>query len=114
MSCVTCHMSRVTGHVSRVTCHVSPVKCQKKKYIYIYIFFYVKKLDKLVELAGGASVINGATPSSLRCQAQFPALILRHSCFGHEEPNIRAYLTQISTNIKRTSFDGVGVRTGEI
>ena len=48
----TCHVSRVTCHVSRVTCHVSRVR--------FFFFFF----DKVVELIGGGSVINGATPSS--------------------------------------------------
>ena len=52
MSCVTCHMSRVTCHMSRVT------------YIYIFFYFLFFFLYKLVELVGGGSVINGATPSS--------------------------------------------------
>ena len=52
MSRVTCHVSRVMCHVSRVTCHMS--------HVFFFVFF-----DKLVELIGGGSVINGATPSSL-------------------------------------------------
>ena len=51
-----CHTSRVTCHMSRVTCHLSPVTCN---------FFFSnlkKKLDKVVELVGGVSVINGAYP----------------------------------------------------
>ena len=47
LSCVTCHVSHVTCHVSHVTCHMSHVK---------------KKFDKVVELVGGGSVINGAYP----------------------------------------------------
>ena len=73
VSCVTCHISRVTCHLSPVTCHVSPahVTCQKyiflhfhyKKNIYIYYFFTLQKIfDKVVELVGGGSVINGAYP----------------------------------------------------
>ena len=38
-------------------CHVSRVTC--------FFFFFVFFLDKVVELIGGGSVINGATPSSL-------------------------------------------------
>ena len=45
-----CHMSRVMCHLSHVTCHVSIKK---------------KKMDKVVKLVGGESVIIGATPSSL-------------------------------------------------
>ena len=33
-------------------------------FLHFNIFFFVKKLDKVVELVGGGSVINGATPSS--------------------------------------------------
>ena len=63
MSCVMCHMSPVTCHVSRITCHMSHVK---KNYIYIYFFLIIlqKKLDKVVELVGGGSVINRPAPSS--------------------------------------------------
>ena len=37
-------------------CHVSPVTCQKK------ILTLKKKMEKVVELVGGGSVINGAYP----------------------------------------------------
>ena len=64
-----CHMSHVMYHLSLVTCHLSPVKCQQQKNdffllkIYIYFFFLsFKKLEKVVELVGGVSVINGAYP----------------------------------------------------
>ena len=43
-----CHMSRVTCHVTYVTCHMSCVSC------HMYFFY------KVVELAGGGSVINWA------------------------------------------------------
>ena len=52
--------SLVTCHMSRVTCHMS----------FFSFFFLVKKsknlkkMDKVVELVGGGSVINGAYPSS--------------------------------------------------
>ena len=45
MSCATCHVSRVTGHD--------------------YLFQLLLFLDKVVQLVGGGSVINGATPSIL-------------------------------------------------
>ena len=48
MSCVTCHMSGVR-------CQVSGVRCQVSQHMYIYFFF-----DKVVELIGFGSVINGA------------------------------------------------------
>ena len=47
---VTCHMLRVMCQLSRVRCHMSHI---------IILFFY---LDKVVELVGGGSVINGAYP----------------------------------------------------
>ena len=47
--CVTCHMSGVTRHMSGVRCHVSSVTCH---------FLW----KKVVKLAGGGSVINGAYP----------------------------------------------------
>ena len=59
-----CHVSRVTCHVSYVMCHLSHVK------IY-FLFIYkkikkklnsLKKLDKVVELVGGGSVISRAYP----------------------------------------------------
>ena len=65
MSHVMCHVLRVTCHVSHVTCHLSPVTCQIFFYFYIlliffFFFFTLKKFDKVVELIGGGSVINGA------------------------------------------------------
>ena len=45
------HMSNVACHVSRVACHVSHVTCN---------FFFI--IDKVVELVGLGSVINGAYP----------------------------------------------------
>ena len=60
------HASHVRCHMSRVTCHVSCVKNifflhfhkkRKKKKITLQ-----KKLDQVVELVGGVSVINGAYP----------------------------------------------------
>ena len=52
-----CHVSCVMCHVSHVNCHLSHVN--KKNYIF---FNPLKKLDKVVELVGGVSVINGAYP----------------------------------------------------
>ena len=46
-------MSLVTCQVSGVTCHMSTKKIKKIK---------IKKIDKVVELVGGGSVINGAYP----------------------------------------------------
>ena len=48
---IMCHVSCGIDHVSRVTGHLS-------------FFFYMslKKLDKVVELVVGGSVINGAYP----------------------------------------------------
>ena len=48
-------------HVSCVTCHLSHVK------LFFSNFFYpLKKLDKVVELVGGGSVISRAYPSSFQ------------------------------------------------
>ena len=63
---VMCHMSCVTCHMSCVTCHVSPVTCQN----FFFLHFYnqkiknkkPEKMDRVVELVGGGSVINGAYP----------------------------------------------------
>ena len=52
-----CHISHVTCHMSRVRCEVLGVKC------HIFLLFYF--LDKVVELVGGESVLNGPTLSSL-------------------------------------------------
>ena len=40
-------------------CHVSHVTCQLSHVIF---FLFIKKFDKVVELVGGGSVINGAYP----------------------------------------------------
>ena len=58
---IPCYVSCVMCHVSRVMCHLSHVKIY---FFYIlYIFFYpLKKMDRVVELVGGGSVINGAYP----------------------------------------------------
>ena len=55
VSRITCHVSHVMFYMSRVTYHMSHVT-----YHTILFFFY-----KVVKLAGGGSVNNGATPSSL-------------------------------------------------
>ena len=62
MSHVTCHMSRGTCHVSHVTCHMSRVTCHFFLLLLLLSFSFF--LDKVLELIGGGSVINGATPSS--------------------------------------------------
>ena len=46
-------------HVSCVLCQVSRVMCHIKKNLF---FLSLKKVDKVVELVGGGSVINGAYP----------------------------------------------------
>ena len=56
--CVMCHVSPVTSHLSLVTCHLWHVKKKRRK----VFFLSLKKLDKVVELVGGGSVINGAYP----------------------------------------------------
>ena len=62
-----CHVSCVMCHVSCVKCRLSPVTCQNNFFLHnkIYItdfFLSLKKLDKVVELVGGGSVLNGAYP----------------------------------------------------
>ena len=55
--CVSCFFCSPSCHMSRVTL---------KKYEYIYFYFIFKKIYlKVVELVGGGSVVNKATPSSL-------------------------------------------------
>ena len=56
---VMCHMSCVTCHVSGLTCHLI------KKY---------KKVDKVVELVGGGSVINRAYPVYFQRIGPWPIL----------------------------------------
>ena len=62
MSHVMCHVSCVNCHMSHVTCHVSHVKCQQTKKFDIKFFLCKKKLDNVMELVGGGSVINEADP----------------------------------------------------
>ena len=54
-------------HVSHVWCQVSGVRCQ----VYCEKLNEKLKKDKVVELEGGGSFINGATPSNLRRLIQF-------------------------------------------
>ena len=56
MSGVRCQVSGVTCHMSHVRCEVSGVTCQVS-HVTFFIYFL---LDKVVELVGGGSVINGA------------------------------------------------------
>ena len=64
------YVSHVTCHVSLATCHMSPVTCKKITIIMIIIkklnkkiiFYPSEKLDKVVEIVGGGSVINMAYP----------------------------------------------------
>ena len=65
MSLVMCHVSGVTRHMSRVTCHIFFLNKKKegKKEREKKLFFILKnKLENVVELGGGGSVINGAYP----------------------------------------------------
>ena len=71
VSCVMCHMSCVTCHVSCVTFHLSPVTCHLSHIILFSFIFLLKKkiykypleeMDKVVDLVGEGSVINGAYP----------------------------------------------------
>ena len=76
------NVSRVICHVSPVTCHLSPVTCQKNIFIYKKKISPSQKLDKVVELVGGGSVINGAYPvqflTRLNCsQDQTPYVTLQ-------------------------------------
>ena len=68
VSCVMCHVSHVTCHMSHVTCHLSRLTFHM---IFFILFCSEKKIekkshlnifDKMVELVGGGSVINGAYP----------------------------------------------------
>ena len=58
----------IPHHVSRVMCHMSHVTCRmSKKKLHFFSIKKTKKnlpkkLDKVVELVGGGSVINGAYP----------------------------------------------------
>ena len=58
-----CHVSPVTCHMSRVTGCIKKILFKKNNDNHITNFFYPKKkLDKVVKLVGGGSVINGAYP----------------------------------------------------
>ena len=57
---VMCHVSHVKYHISHFKCHILRVTCHN----YIFLFS-----DKVVELVGGGSVINGAYPPSNFVQA---------------------------------------------
>ena len=48
--------SHTMRHVSHVTCHVSHV------ILFLFFLYPEKKFDKVVELVGAGSVINGAYP----------------------------------------------------
>ena len=50
---VTCNLSLVTCHVSNVICHVSHVTC----HMFFFVCFF---WDKVLEIIGVGSVINGA------------------------------------------------------
>ena len=65
-SLANCWMSHVTCHVSHVRCHVSLVRILLNIYIFLYLFIFLLLLfsDKVVNLFGWGSVINGATMSS--------------------------------------------------
>ena len=51
------HVSHVTSHMSRFTGHVSHVMCQMSR-----VMFSSSFSDKVLELIGGGSVINGVYP----------------------------------------------------
>ena len=61
MSHVMCHMSHVTCHMSHVTYHMSHVTCHLSHVTKILINLK-KKEEKVAELVGRGSVINGAYP----------------------------------------------------
>ena len=70
------NMSRVTCHLSPVTCNMSHVKKNSFYiliifFLYFIYFFNVKKLDKVVELVGEGSVINGAYPVQFQLDKNF-------------------------------------------
>ena len=58
-------MSNVMRHVSHVTCHMSHVKFNMSCvtcHFFLHLFFLNLFLDKVLEIDGGGSVINGAYP----------------------------------------------------
>ena len=61
VSCVMCHVSHVTCHMSHVTCHMSHVMCHMSQF-FLFFFYNIFFLDKMVKLICGGSVINGAYP----------------------------------------------------
>ena len=63
---VSCAMSRVKCYVSTVTCHLShwskEEEEEKQIWFFFLLFLSLKKLDKVVELVSGGSVIDGVCP----------------------------------------------------
>ena len=56
-------MSHVMCHMSHVTCPVLHVACNMQYFIFYFKFFFlIKDMDKVVELVGEESIINGAYP----------------------------------------------------
>ena len=64
VSGVRCRVSGVRCQVSGVRCLVSGVRCQVSGVRCQVYFFLLLFSDKVVELVGGRSGINGPTPSS--------------------------------------------------
>ena len=60
MSGVPCQVPGVMCQVSRFRCHVSGVTCQVSR-----VMLHMSPFFKVVELAGGGSVINGPTSFSI-------------------------------------------------
>ena len=53
--CIRCQLSDVRCHISSVTCHISRVMCKP-------FIFFIYFSDKMLDLVGGESNINGTYP----------------------------------------------------
>ena len=65
MSPVTCRLSCVTCHLSDVKIYIHIFSSLNFLLLFLFLFLFLfssKNFDKVVELGGGGSVINGAYP----------------------------------------------------
>ena len=96
-----CHVSHVRCQVSGVTCHLSSVTCHLSFKFFIrfqFQFFFnpTNTMDKVVELAGGGSVINRAYPvwflsmdSGCTYQKIYIFMFLNYILIRKYHPNVR-------------------------
>ena len=83
-------MSRVMCHMSPVMCHLSPVTCC----MLLFFFNGLKKWTNGVELVGGGSVINGASPSSFSTGRIYKNINCNH-CDVQQFPNKKCLVNNV-------------------